>query len=683
MRKSVACLCVGLVTACFFSLLVCAQEQTSIWTDTIPPARIIANTLFSPETGKVQADASFIRGVTSPLGEGDPYKFIQILPGVSAGAEGMSATYVRGGNNGNNVITLDGVPMYGLIHLMGMTSSLSPTALRGVDFQNGGFDGSRPGSISSQLSLSSINPEIENPGVELFANNFFLGAGYKGRIGDKTGIVLTGRVSQLPLEFLAIKSAIPSLTKEIQSLGAGIFDVFLKATRVIGNKRTLSAFLYGGRDAYRFQMVDGWKEGLGWKNWAAAARYEDEDGFRWKHNARLSFSSFSNWQNVSLGAEEDALQMQSVVREVLASWESRVRVKDNDQLTLGAQGKFTFFNPGASSRSGEYISNRSYPVSGAIWSQYNWRYDRIGAIKTVVRGNLYYSDSRLFVVPEIDLSAEFLLGKSFWLTATLDRVAQFHHALEGMPLGWPMDLLVPSDSALPPETAWQFYAGPKAQFGNHSITLGAYYKRMKNLVYFSQATAMFSAAFTGWKSNVELGEGTSYGAEILYKYAGERLAGTLAYTLSKTGRRFDALNSGQPFPAKFDRRHILSVNATLKLTDTVAKIRELTSSFVLQSGHRESVKQYSYPSALPEDSILLPFYGNQPNNYQMPTYIRWDIGYCIRWENKATRHQLMLGVYNILNRHNPLMLTYDATENTWQELSLFPIMPNFSYKISF
>ena len=54
-----------------------------------------------------------VHNLISPIGEADIIKYIQVLPGVSMGAEGSSAAYIRGGNMGGTRITLDGVPVYG------------------------------------------------------------------------------------------------------------------------------------------------------------------------------------------------------------------------------------------------------------------------------------------------------------------------------------------------------------------------------------------------------------------------------------------------------------------------------------------------------------------------------------------------------------------------------------------
>ena len=72
--------------------------------------------------GKMSTGLEGVRRVISPLGEGDPIRWAQGLPGVTTGADGTTAFYVRGGNMGNNLITLDGVPVYGYSHLLGLTT---------------------------------------------------------------------------------------------------------------------------------------------------------------------------------------------------------------------------------------------------------------------------------------------------------------------------------------------------------------------------------------------------------------------------------------------------------------------------------------------------------------------------------------------------------------------------------
>ena len=89
--------------------------------------------------GKLSTGLEGVRRVISPLGEGDPIRWAQGLPGVSTGADGTTAFYVRGGNVGNNLITLDGVPVYGYSHLLGLTTIIPQDVMSETSLLKGGF----------------------------------------------------------------------------------------------------------------------------------------------------------------------------------------------------------------------------------------------------------------------------------------------------------------------------------------------------------------------------------------------------------------------------------------------------------------------------------------------------------------------------------------------------------------
>jgi len=67
----------------------------------------------------------------------------------------------------------------------------------------------------------------------------------------------------------------------------------------------------------------------------------------------------------------------------------------------------------------------------------------------------------------------------------------------------------------------------------------------------------------------------------------------------------------------------------------------------------------------------------------MPPVIRLDAGYELKWKGVKTSHSLKLGIYNVLDHFNPFTVYYDTVKETWKELALMPIMPNFSYRVAF
>ena len=67
------------------------------------------------------------------MGETDIMKTIQLLPGIQSGSEGTSGLYVRGGGPDQNLILLDGVPVYNASHLFGFFSVFNISDLVGLD----------------------------------------------------------------------------------------------------------------------------------------------------------------------------------------------------------------------------------------------------------------------------------------------------------------------------------------------------------------------------------------------------------------------------------------------------------------------------------------------------------------------------------------------------------------------
>lgn len=164
----------GIIIALLFVCQICFSQESI--RDTITASLKEARRGVVAKTGRVWSDMETMRKVISPIGEGDAIKFIQTLPGISAGAEGSSAIYARGGNLGNNLMSLDGVTIYGISHLLGMTSVVSPEVIASMDFQIGGFDADRGNMLSSYINLSSISPRTDRFHSNITINPFIMSA---------------------------------------------------------------------------------------------------------------------------------------------------------------------------------------------------------------------------------------------------------------------------------------------------------------------------------------------------------------------------------------------------------------------------------------------------------------------------------------------------------------------------
>ena len=95
-----------------------------------------------------------IKKIPAFLGETDVLKTLQLLPGVQSGGEGQSGLYVRGGSPDQNLILLDGTPIYNVSHLFGFFSVFNSDVIKDVKLIKGGYPARYGGRLSSVLDIN-------------------------------------------------------------------------------------------------------------------------------------------------------------------------------------------------------------------------------------------------------------------------------------------------------------------------------------------------------------------------------------------------------------------------------------------------------------------------------------------------------------------------------------------------
>ncbi|MBR6414744.1 MAG: hypothetical protein IKS22_01380 [Bacteroidales bacterium] len=668
--------------------------------DSIRSAIVISDRHITRGAGTHIVSLPQIGKMIAATGESDVMKYIQILPGVSTGAEGSSAMFVRGGNMGNNVTTFDGVPIYGGSHLLGLTSSFPESVISDAAFRSGGFDAEDLNLTASHISLLSKDGSFDGQSYKVSISNFLVGGMYSAPlVKDKVSFIGSFRVSPLGPEYNLMRNIFHGPLDSLQRVRAFAMDGFAKGVWKVNPKNTISLSLFGTMDAYRYMFGDS-DENMAWGNYVAALNGRTALVKDWVLKSSLSYNRYSSRQGIvrDMDGVLNNLAIISSLDEVRIGANFIKNYPSGNTILLGTLSRAAWFNPGTSATfkgkgawtppSSPRSDNVSRNFIQSLIFQADWSKENRYAFRISSKLHAGISDSdpdgkfRLFFNPEASLLARIHFAKWLAVEGTADWTAQHYHTLEGIPLGWSLDMMIPSDSRHPSEHSLQFYSGLMGNFGKHRITMGAYWKRMYNLVFFADASELFSSALAGWKDNIAVGEGASKGVEFLYEKDGERFSYKLSYTLSKTDRIFPDINNGNPFPAKFDRRHILNIQASWSLISDERKELGLTGLFTFQSGHWETVAAGEYAAFLPYGHSTLVDYFTSVNNYRMPDYRRLDFGVYVKWKRKA-QHALNMGVFNLLNRHNPFTVTYDDRSGEWKQISLLPIMPSVRYTVEF
>lgn len=679
-----------------------AQEQTAAQ-DTLPAAVKTVDRVQRVRADGYKIDPVKTRRVVTPLGDGDAIKFIQTLPGVAMGGEGGSAIYVRGGNMGSNLMTLDGMPLYGVSHLLGFTTIYPGEVIDATEFHAGGFSSEEGNFTASHIRLKTQTGRFDHTGGSVSLTPFLAsGSVNTPLVKDKVSLLASLRVSPIGLEYKAVRGIINRHQDVLQDFGATVGDAFAKVTWQVDTRNELSLSVFGSLDQYRFVLDGNSTDGMGWNNLLANLQWDlrEAGGLDRMHTA-VSYNQHAGTQEQEtvLDGSYNRFQLRSTLQEVtLLSTALKAWGRWSSQFGVKVRG--ARFNPGSSRRfdgsthkeaeMSPLLDAYTNTILSTLHGQLEYIVPNRFLLRVALRGNAYTygvggtgGQSGWLFHPEGSLTARVHFSRSIGIETTLDALTQYYHTLEGIPLGWSVDMVVPSDATNPPEQALQGYAGLFGGFGAHTFRAGGFYKRMRNLVYYGDATQFFSSAQAGWHENISIGEGTAYGVEFLYEKDGEVLSWRASYTWSKTDRLFPDLNHGRRFPAKYDRRHI--ANASLDWTILRRSAMELgfNTQFTYQSGSWETVQDGSLPGFFigQKELISLPMISSL-NNYELPPYIRWDAAVHLDFKGRHSSHEIGLGVYNLLNRHNPFMLRYNPDTHAWNMISLIPVMPSISWRMS-
>jgi hypothetical protein len=129
------------------------------------------------------------------LAEADVLRAVEVLPGVVSTSDFSSAFHVRGGSADQNLILLDGFPVFNPFHLGGLFSVFNSDVIARAELLAGGFGAEHGGRVSSVLGVES-RTDAEggihgDAGISLLATRLAL----RTRLGEGGSAYVSGRRS--------------------------------------------------------------------------------------------------------------------------------------------------------------------------------------------------------------------------------------------------------------------------------------------------------------------------------------------------------------------------------------------------------------------------------------------------------------------------------------------------------
>lgn len=653
------------------------------------------------EMSVIKMDMKTIEKIPALFGEVDIIKAIQMLPGVQSVSEGSSGFSVRGGASDQNLIMLDEATVYNASHLMGFFSVFNNDAIKDVKLYKGDIPASFGGRLSSVLDIhmnegNSKGYEI-NGGIGLIASRLTI----EGPIlKDRSSFIVSGRRTYADL-YLPLSSE-----RALRNNKLYFYDLNAKVNFQIDENNQVFLSGYFGRDVFKNQFAS-----MQWGNGTGT--------FRWNHLfTKKLFSNFSvvySDYRYLLGAGDggaNSFEWDANLRDLGIKADLTDYMNTNNTIKFGASVTYHMIDPGLAKGVGESVFNsvqvpKNYSLETGIYasneqhlsSHFIAKYGlRFSMFQNTGPGTVFHYDENYKAIdssvyrsgvfyhtytglePRLGLLYEFNEKSS--IKASYARTYQFLQLAQNTTVGTPLDIWFPASPNVKPQIGDQVALGYFRNFRKNTIetSVEAYYKWMNNVVDFKDFAQLLLN--TQLEGEIRAGKAYSYGAEFFIKLNEKKLNGWISYTYSRVFRKIPEINSGNPYPAPYDKPNNLAIVLNYK----ISKRWMVSANWVYATG-----APVTFPTGRAViDGKVVAIYSDR-NAYRYQDYHRLDLSATFSSKQKPGKKftwDLNFSVYNAYNRHNTWTINF-TQDNLQPDITyaekvyLFGIIPSITFNFHF
>ncbi len=658
--------------------------------------------LDEPITGMQRINAAMIKEVPALMGEIDPVKVLQLMPGISAASEGSSGFSVRGGNPDQNLIVLDEAIVYNAGHLMGFFSVFNNDALRDVNIYKGDIPARSGGRLASLLDIRMKDGNTEKlsgkGGIGTISSRLTL----EGPVfSEKTTFLLAGRRTYADV-FLPFAKE-----KQVRDAGLYFFDLNAKISHTFSDQDRIYLSAYGGRDYFRASDSE-----LAFGNQTATLRWNHLFTSRLFGNLSLIYCNY----NYSLGSEAGEtsdFEWKSRLQNLAFKADFNYYPTPNHSISFGVQSithsilpahirgtnENTVFNelkmPTANARELGIYAENLHLIGDRLTLRYGLR---VSGFQNVGKGLRYYYDKNYEVIGskeykkgevynnywglEPRLGVSWMLNPHSSVKAAYTRTLQYMHLASNSKSTTPLDVWFPSSPNVKPQISDQVSLGYYKQVLGNLLEAGVevFYKELQNSIDFKDYAELLLNEYL--EGELRFGSGKAYGLEFSTNFDLYGWSGWLSYTLSKSTRQINGINNNKRYLSPYDHTHDVS----LVVTRSISKRLSASANWVYFTGAPVTFPIGRFESG----GNIIPIYSDR-NAERMPDFHRLDLAVTLRDKKNDNRRfsgEWVLSLYNAYGRKNTWSISFIEDEDVAgrtkaMKTYLFSIVPSLTYNFKF
>ena len=639
-----------------------------------------------------------IPGVAEP----DPIKSVEVLPGVIRVSDFNAAFNVRGGSADQNLILLDGVPIFNPFHAMGLFSVFNADMVGRAELQSGGFPAEYGGRTSSVLLVESDlgdgKPGVD-VGVSLIATRGAVKGGLPAGGKDRLGLSsarwrVSGRRSYLDVISWPFTD-IP-FPYRLMDLQAGFEGWTKKGDRVritgysgrdVVNVRSLALLDGTAREEDDFPNLQwSWGNdaiGAAWTRPLRGGGAVDVHGSFSRFAGEFAYDEFGDTRfatrisQSSFGAD---LERRPTGR---MRWKSGwvVNRAKNDNVIEGGMPE-------------PFPTGREDGTGSAVYSQIHWNPNPQWLMESGLRLDHWRpgdAPATTVLSPRFALK-RFLRDGKWAVRAAAGRYSQFIFSVRDEKLPVSPDWWMLSGIRAPAVVSNQLQGGIEAYVGGSDawfVALEGYYRSYGGL-----AAQDWAEDPNDPTDDLMSGEGRSYGADLMIRRDMGETTGWLSVSLLKAERTF--LDTGKgldpapvvKYPPVFDRRLDVDLVARRQLPGDIEG--GLRWNFGTGLPYTRPLGLFDIYRAQMIDLLVDPTYATgvvlgPRNGARYPVRHRLDVTFRRTWEKDWGRVTPYMSVINVYNRKNVLFYSFNYRPEipTRGGVSMIPILPTIGVEVSF
>ncbi len=697
----------------FFILVFCtigfAQTKYQVLKDTTDSSSIVHKIQEIPEVeirsknplshiksslGGVFIDIPTLKKLPSILGDSDPFKALQYMGGMSQAGDASANIHVRGGENDQNLILLNGIPMENPTHILGLFSVFNPDLIDQIQYIKSGIPAEYGGRLSSVIDVKNfINPP---PSTELTGNLGIIASrlSLKSNIGDKFSYYAAARASYIQFAIIPLLLKL-GIDPQLAQNGFEYYDINVGFNYNLGAGTKLSMHYYKGEDRVKVQALSQFAfEGNNsqWGNHII--------GLQLSHlfSDKFSMLHYLNYSGFQVNSKMDWLANLYLINTDKSTYNYKsdyIFIANKHLLKAGIEASFgkqlpaiiktndgmeTDFQYNQSLTTSVYLRDEweqgPLLLNAGLRTSLHHKFSQIDEIGESNLDEAYHAKSYLGLEPR--LFSRLMLSEESSLKLSVSKHFQYTNSVQLINFGLPLEIFMASSAQIKPASLWHFSGGYFRSIDNNNweVSAEAYYKSFSNLLEFGGS---LNDLFT--VSNLEelmhSGIGYAYGTELMLRKNFGKFAGWMNYNLGWNYRQFSDINEGKRYLANNDRRHDLTLVGMYNLSPKLS----LSASFSFATGNRLNLPR---SWLIIDDKVVFEYDGY--NAFRMPNYHRLDVSLSYKlpkWHQIDS--ELNFSIYNVYNRANPFEVHYSnkdaahAYDYNFRMTYLTPILPSFSW----